>query len=158
MTCDVNDISLADVVDALRVLEVPAFVDHTGGGTATLFAGPPNKESEGRWTVAVGPGWFAEDRSPWASTVDLYVGPDDDGEAAIEGVTTVPAGTSATRIAELVTDTVKLITADPRPTGFGAACDKCGGTFNPSSLRLVHDEAQDGSACGGLGRLIGSWR
>lgn len=97
--------------------EVPAFVDHTGGGCATIFAGMPTDDEYGdpRYPVAVGPGWFEqggfgngcgaiflkadEDPPPIsefqafsnarAYAFELYVGPDKD-DYLTEGYTCTP--------------------------------------------------------------------
>lgn len=75
---------------------VEAFVDQTGGGTATIYAGPsrPHEEADGtpatagwlRYAVIAGPGSYGWGQRP--STGDLeefYVGLDsDDGDLAFE--------------------------------------------------------------------------
>jgi hypothetical protein len=63
---------------------VPAFVEMTGGGVATVYGGPELRDAGGgtRYTFLIGPGWF--DGPGWtlarADTVDLGWGPDDDGD------------------------------------------------------------------------------
>lgn len=60
---------------------LPAYVEHTGGGVQTIYAGEPTTADDGypRYPVLAGPGW-RENGLPRASSDDFYVGPDDDGE------------------------------------------------------------------------------
>jgi hypothetical protein len=64
---------------------VHAYVEQTGGGCATIYAGDryPDDTGEDRYQAAAGPGWFAG--PGWtrgrATTDDFCVGPDDDGQA-----------------------------------------------------------------------------
>src|SRR6187397_1123417 len=74
---------------------VPASVDQTGGGVATIMAGTPMPDDNGdeRYQACAGPGWFlqhptrtAEGLTGWfaqgrADNTDFYIGPDDDGQA-----------------------------------------------------------------------------
>lgn len=63
---------------------IPAFVEMTGGGVATVYGGPDVRDAAGetRYTFLIGPGWF--DGPGWtlarADTADLGWGPDDDGD------------------------------------------------------------------------------
>lgn len=63
---------------------VPAFVEMTGGGVATVYGGPQLQHADGgsRYTFLIGPGWF--EGPGWtlarADTADLGWGPDDDGD------------------------------------------------------------------------------
>lgn len=62
---------------------IPAYVEQTGGGTATIYAGPTHHEDGWgtRHAAAAGPGWFAGPH--WTKgrgiVSDFFVGPDDDG-------------------------------------------------------------------------------
>lgn len=56
-----------------------ATVEQTGGGVATLLAGPqaPDRNGEARWAAAVGPGWLeGPTQRAVADSAELYVGPD----------------------------------------------------------------------------------
>jgi hypothetical protein len=84
-----REIDMQEVVDELHRRGVHAYVEQTGGGVATIYAGPQHEdEDEGmRWAALAGPGWFeggSDGRSlftlPRADLADFYVGPDDDGE------------------------------------------------------------------------------
>lgn len=77
---DPEEISGAEVLAAVaRVVDLPAYVEQTGGGCATVLVGYPGPEGE--YTLAIGPGrfdWADSGRSAfWLA--DLYVGPDDHG-------------------------------------------------------------------------------
>lgn len=43
--------------------------------------------------------------------------------------------------------------------GHEACCTKCGETFQPADEidALEHVQREDGTACGGLGQMVGSW-
>lgn len=77
-------VSLDAIALALTARGFPASVEHTGGGCATLYAGPPDHDgTTGRYSAVVGPGWFHSDHrtDARATTLDLYWGPDDDGRS-----------------------------------------------------------------------------
>jgi hypothetical protein len=107
-----------EVCRILRERGIHAEVAQTGGGTATLYAGPTHKfEDEDDETmrgldvyaVAAGPGWF--DGPGWTrskfSTAEFVVGHDHPyGEDAYENV---PAASTAASVADLV---VKYVRAD----------------------------------------------
>jgi len=64
---------------------VTAYVEQTGGGCATIYAGEPWDEANwgNRYPAVAGPGWF--DGPGWTlprgDLHDFYIGPDDDGES-----------------------------------------------------------------------------
>lgn len=74
-------IDMQRVADMLRERGFAnAYVEQTGGGCATLYAGP-TREEEGwgeRYAVAVGPGWFDGPgwSNPKCSTSECWIGPD----------------------------------------------------------------------------------
>lgn len=85
-------LSMDLVVDAIESCGIPAYVEQTGGGCATIFAGwrscrlTDHDEQwtelcdSCRWTVGAGPGWFEGPgwtlgRAYWS---DFYIGRDDD--------------------------------------------------------------------------------
>lgn len=61
-----------------------AYVEQTGGGCATIYAGPVEKDEAGddRYAAVAGPGWFEGPGFTVArgTTGDFYIGRDDDGE------------------------------------------------------------------------------
>jgi hypothetical protein len=81
-------------LDAVEVLlrdkhgMTDAYVEHTGGGTATLFGGGQRRDEHGdlRWGICAGPGWFDPPMGTpggcrsYATLDEFYVGPDDDGD------------------------------------------------------------------------------
>lgn len=79
-----STIDMDAVADLLNVAGVAAYVEQTGGGCATIYAGPTHTDEHGdeRYAVVAGPGWF--DGPAWtcarAAVGDFYIGPDDDGE------------------------------------------------------------------------------
>lgn len=117
MSTDTNTtISMDKIVD--RVVEAGffAYVEHTGGGVATIYASHVGREAgstrpepvlrdeagDPRFTVIAGPGWFDTTRTGSQDTrfaadgdlEDFYVGADDDGEATAYRAT--PTDTEAT--------------------------------------------------------------
>lgn len=94
---DAPDIDLDAIVAAIVKVGIPAYVEMTGGGVATIYAGEAHDHTETirfgpaagetitykRWQALAGPGWF---EGPGytvarASRTDFYVGPDDEGES-----------------------------------------------------------------------------
>lgn len=89
----VNDSVLARrVVDLDKVCDImsrdhhiKAYVEQTGGGCATIYAGPKytDDSGDGRYAIVAGPGWFEPTRlgnlRGVASLDDFYIGVDDDG-------------------------------------------------------------------------------
>lgn len=77
-------LDLDKVCDLLKERNIPAYVEQTGGGCATIYAGEPDRTDPQwpRYKALAGPGWF--EGPGWsngrADTSDFYVGPDDDGE------------------------------------------------------------------------------
>jgi hypothetical protein len=116
------------------VCGVPAYVEMTGGNTATIYAGKSRTE-EGwgeRYAAIAGPGCYAwaSAESSLGAASDFYVGPDDDGSAMIQSVAAMGAF-SAAEIAALIvaqatrTEVASALTADEvealgfDPTGRG---------------------------------------
>lgn len=88
--------SMDAVAELVRQAGVACYVEHTGGGCATIFAGQPVENEAEVWTnrypVCAGPGVIGRPATGWLS--DFYVGADDDDETdacglADSGVTTV---------------------------------------------------------------------
>lgn len=90
-TLEPGVIDLDAVVEHLHRMGVHAYVEQTGGGTATIYAGARwHEEGWGdRWAAIAGPGWF--DGPNWtqgrAHADDFYVGPDDDGASNPDTIT-----------------------------------------------------------------------
>lgn len=78
------EVDMQAVAEIVSRAGVPAYVEQTGGGCATIYAGVTYKDSEGdeRFPAAAGPGWFAGPHfsQPRASLYEFGVGPDNDGE------------------------------------------------------------------------------
>lgn len=85
-------IDLDRVAEIVRDLsEGPCYVEQTGGGCATIYAGERDlpaiePEIDPDWTrfhAAAGPGWFEGPywTNPRADLDDFYLGPDDMGDA-----------------------------------------------------------------------------
>lgn len=83
---DTLDLDL--VVDLVRRAGVHSYVEQTGGGCATIFAGarrPHPADTTGRdvlWACCAGPGTYGWGQVPSvADPTDFYVGADDEGES-----------------------------------------------------------------------------
>jgi hypothetical protein len=92
---DANVRSLDAIAARLTAGGIPdVIVEMTGGGVATLYAGP-TREQEGwgkRYTLAAGPGWFEPHwsapnaRGFFRIGDGFYFGPDHDGDAHAEEI------------------------------------------------------------------------
>ena len=86
-------------------------MEHTGGNTATLYAGrrAPDRHGDPRWSAAAGPGWFDAPghRQPVADTSELSVGPDSDDTWAA----TVPAHTTTPDLVDLIVAVIDEVQA-----------------------------------------------
>lgn len=103
-------IDLDAVVQAVRAAGHNAFVDMTGGNTATLYAGLPvaDNDDDGRlrWSAVAGPGWFEGLgwTRPFADTAEFSVGPDDQG---VSDGPIVPAYTYPAQVAALIVEVIE---------------------------------------------------
>lgn len=99
-----TDIDFDAVRTALHARGIDAYVEQTGGGCATIYAGPTHEEPGWgkRWACLAGPGWF--DGPGWTNPKgdpnDFYIGPDDDGVA--EAWSNPLRTTDATEIADVI--------------------------------------------------------
>lgn len=80
-------VSMDRIVAYLREAGVQnASVEQTGGGCATIYAGPVSRDAAGdeRYALIAGPGWFEGPgfTNAWISFGDFAYGPDDDGDTA----------------------------------------------------------------------------
>lgn len=113
------DIDMQEVCDILRSRgDESAYVEQTGGGCATIYAGGHVGTYNGDpiWGAVAGPGWFEGPSwsRPVASTDEFYVGRDGSGydvewsDDYREGTSTSPApGASAATIADLIEATAR---------------------------------------------------
>lgn len=96
-----GELDLNEVVRLVRGADVLAFVGHSGGGNATIYAGErhPDEHGEPLWTACAGPGEFLPDPETgrhWAfgraSLSDFHIGPEGDDAPALSateiGITT----------------------------------------------------------------------
>lgn len=101
------------ITDALKARGIPAYTEQTGGGVATIFAGPRWEEPGWghRYTVLCGPGWFQDSHftNPHGDTEDLNIGPDDDGAAP--DYVRVPVEATREQIVELIVAEIAKVTA-----------------------------------------------
>lgn len=78
-----SKVDMDKVCDILKERGIPAYVEQTGGGCATVYAGEPwDEEGWGkRYPALAGPGWF--EGPGWTNargdTDDFCIGLDDDG-------------------------------------------------------------------------------
>lgn len=104
-------VSMDEIVEHLtRRHGIFAYVEQTGGGIATIYAGRYTASTEdsdlrgydGHWDAVAGPGWFAG--PAWTkgtgNLADFYIGPDDDGENVDAIYTTNPEEDTARSIAD----------------------------------------------------------
>jgi hypothetical protein len=79
---DTKTLDLQKVCDLLKGADIPAYVEQTGGGIATIFAG--KMDADDRYEAVAGPGWF--DGPGWTlprgDTSGFSVGPDTDDNYA----------------------------------------------------------------------------
>jgi hypothetical protein len=74
------ELNMETVVARVNAAGVHAFVEHTGGGMATIFAGRSYLiEDEARFQCLAGPGWFEgpDFTEARGDTTDFFVGVDD---------------------------------------------------------------------------------
>lgn len=112
-----TEFNLDRIAGELNSRGIAAEVDHTGGGTATLYAGERffDRDGEPRWQMSAGPGWFEEPGygTARADTEDFSVGRDDDEyEIALSGTAltaSTPTGLED-EIAGAIADALKAFT------------------------------------------------
>jgi hypothetical protein len=76
------ELNLTTIVRRVRRAGVHAYLAQTGGGVATIYAGPVRVEGDAEYyAVAAGPGWFegAGWRNGRADDAEFTVGRDNDG-------------------------------------------------------------------------------
>lgn len=154
----VGEIKASEIVEGLVRRGIPAFVEHSGGGCATIYGGESYVDAAGdqRWPVLIGPGAWHAEGGPSFDTAELFVGPDDDGSPDyVEATITVPEGATAV---DVVAYAVLVLARRAAPVGWEAVCGRCGETFNPDGPDdLEHLSRLDGAACGGQGKMTGCW-
>lgn len=111
-----TEIDMQKVCDLVHLADIPAYVEQTGGGCATIYAGrcfarpriDPDPSTK-LWDVAAGPGWFEGPgwTLPKGDVEDFYVGADDMGEG--EFYTATATDTEETLAARIVA----LVAANP---------------------------------------------
>lgn len=93
------------IVELLQAKGVAnAYVEQTGGGCATIYAGPTHLDGNGdeRWAVCAGPGWFTNGGGAFGDRADFYIGPDDDGEAPLDELDRPTEDTTDEQVAEMI--------------------------------------------------------
>lgn len=106
---DGSEIDMDEVVAELALLGVKAYVEQTGGGCATIYAGEPFLDPDGdrRYPGLAGPGFFAG--PGWTlgrgHRGDFTVGPDDDGSDLTRHVA-VPQDATEYEIAWMIVHTM----------------------------------------------------
>jgi hypothetical protein len=99
------ELNMESIVSLVTAQGVPAFVQQTDGGMATIYAGGTRTEAGAEYfAVAAGPGWFSGPR--WSEArgddEDFCVGPDNDGSAPQDAYTSCKGITEAAIAAEIV--------------------------------------------------------
>lgn len=120
-----------------------AYVEQTGGGVATIYAGPtrpdPEDPSARRFAAVAGPGSYGwGHRASVASLDEFYVGPDDQGEADAIDVATVGAVTEE-QVAALIAAQARR--ADPTQPVDADELTALG--LDPSGRSLPADMSRD---------------
>lgn len=110
---------LSCVVEIVKAAGVPAYVEHTGGGCYTIYAGATRTDVDGdtRHAAVAGPGVMRADVyvGDWC---DFYVGPDDDGDEPPFGLADLGVS-NLDQIAALIV--AQAVLAEPgEPLGFDA--------------------------------------
>jgi hypothetical protein len=106
MNDDTDIIDMDAICEILRAGDIPAYVEQTGGGCATIYAGVPYTDEIGdaRYPCLAGPGWFAG--PGWTAGrgwVDEFCyGADDDGETDATYVMTNDPATIAAGMAQRI--------------------------------------------------------
>lgn len=114
-----SEIDMQAVCDDLKAMGIPAFVQQTGGGVATIYAGEPYTDPiDDEWYPAVaGPGWFDGPGwiRPFANPEDFYIGPDNNVGDAQVYVTAAKLGNDPAVIATTIALAVKMHEAYTKP-------------------------------------------
>lgn len=136
------DLNMDEVVDHLHGLGVSAYVEQTGGGCATIYAGPTQQGSDFPRTPAVtyaavaGPGSYGWGQRPSAAMLgDFYIGADDMGETE-----PVDAGLVGARSAE---DVARLIAEQVRHPERPSTREEVRALGFDAEARRVEDVAEE---------------
>jgi hypothetical protein len=116
----VKTIDMDRIVELVVAHGVTAFVDQTGGGTATIYAGLTHADAAGdlRYAACAGPGEYGWGARPSTAIVEeFYVGLDDDGESDAVDVNDVGAHDEAA-IADLIIHQAIRLSDTPVPLSF----------------------------------------
>jgi hypothetical protein len=99
------ELDMEKIVSLVTAQGVAAFVQQTGGGVATIYAGATRAEADAEYfAVVAGPGWFSGPRSSQArgDDEDFRVGPDNDRSAPNDDDTSCRRMDEAAIAAEIV--------------------------------------------------------
>lgn len=134
-----EEVNLVEVAGLLAILGIDAVVEHTGGGCATLFAGPtrPDPDDPGAvvWAAVAGPGRYDRraDGGPHpAALAELVVGPDDHGQSAPTEVGALGA-VGAHAVAVLVADQLR------HPERVATDDELAAAGFDPAAARRARE-------------------
>jgi hypothetical protein len=107
------ELDLDDVVDRIHEQGVWAYVEHTGGGCATIYAGAWHTVPDGRYdrtmySAVAGPGTYGWGEKPNVGHTDeFFIGADDHGDTV--GVTCATLAIQSTRdLADLIVAQTRL--------------------------------------------------
>jgi hypothetical protein len=107
-------IDLDLVVSYLKRADIFAYVEQTGGGTATIYAGPTHMEDGygKRFAAIAGPGWF--EGPAWTGgrgyMDDFYVGPDTEDQDTYTTLDGVDPALAEVTAARLIIDVIERAT------------------------------------------------
>jgi hypothetical protein len=99
------ELNMETIVALVKAQGIAAYVEQTGGGVATIYAGDTRTEAGTEYyAVAAGPGRFSGPR--WSEArgddEDFCVGPDNDGSAPNDAYTACKGMDEAAIAAEIV--------------------------------------------------------
>ena len=138
-------INMDAIVEALHRMSVPAYVEQTGGGCATIYAGPKGPSlvtpGEDDYPVAAGPGHF--EGPGWSNARgyadDFVVGPNDDGVDDVTMITVTDPEAIAMVIAEQVIRTQGVPTGTRAPLMYEGEPEGCPSPADPMVPRTCMD-------------------
>ncbi len=126
---DSNHVALVDMTEIAALVReqgIDAYVEHTGGGIWTIYAGSRIGE---RVAVLAGPSTSTPDTRHMGDPTDFYVGPDDNGLLPVSSVSRRGV-TTPQQIAALI---VTLVRETEKHRDEQNSCVICAATFDESS-------------------------
>lgn len=124
-TFEVLEINLFTIAERLRVdYGIRAFVDHTGGNTATVYLGEPDDDM--RYIISMGPGYFEDSshRTARAHLQEFGIGPDGLAEGLTDRCPSVTGIKNEDEAVTVAADMYRRIVGQPTVDP-GTVCRYC---------------------------------